>query len=203
MTRIIAGMLRGRRVHTPKGSATRPTSDRIREAVFSALAARGSLAGARVLDLFAGSGALGIEAVSRGAAAASLVDRDRGAVAAMRRTVTDLGLREVRVHAREARAYLSGGVSEHELLFLDPPYDLSDDDLTAVLDALTGGWLAKDALVVVERSVRSGEPRWAEGLEPEWHRTYGDTAIWVARAVDTPQGSLEDDRRPPAPDAAR
>ena len=203
MTRIIAGMLRGRRVHTPKGSATRPTSDRIREAVFSALAAREGLAGARVLDLFAGSGALGIEAVSRGAAAATLVDRDRAALAAMRRTVADLGLREVRVQAREVSAYLGGDASEHDLVFLDPPYELSDDALSVVLGALMRGWLAELGLVVVERSARSGEPRWAEGLEPEWHRRYGDTAIWVARAVDAARGPREVDAPPPTSDAAR
>lgn len=185
MTRIIAGMFRGRRIHTPTGPTTRPTSDRIREALFSALAARGVLDGARVLDLYAGSGALGIEAVSRGASAATLVDRDRGAVAAMRRSVADLRLTQVRIQARDVLAYLSGGPSEHDLAFLDPPYDFGDDILAAVLESLAGGWLAEDALVVVERSARSPEPSWPDGLAPEWDRTYGDTAIRVARRVST------------------
>ena len=182
MTRVIAGMFRGRRIMTPKGSGTRPTSDRTREALFSALAARGVLEGARVLDLFAGSGALGIEAMSRGAAAASLVDHDRGAVAAMRRTVSDLGVGGVSVHPRDVRAYLAAEAREHDLVFIDPPYDLSDDLVAAVLEALTGGWLAEDALVVVERSNRSAEPPWPRPLTLAWTRTYGDTAIWVAAA---------------------
>src|SRR5690606_15536461 len=97
MTRIIAGTYGGRRIHAPKGARTRPTSDRTREALFSSLTARGVVGGARVLDLYAGSGALGIEAVSRGATEAVLVDQDRSAVAAMRRSISDLGLREVRI----------------------------------------------------------------------------------------------------------
>ena len=181
MTRVIAGMLRGRRIHTPKGSATRPTSDRTREALFSALAARGVLEGARVLDLYAGSGALGVEAVSRGAAGATLVDQDRGAVAAMRRTVADLRLTTVRIQARAVHAYLSGAASEHDLVFLDPPYDLADETLGEVLAALAAGWLAPEAVVVVERSTRSPEPTWPGGLDPAWSRTYGETALWVAR----------------------
>jgi 16S rRNA (guanine966-N2)-methyltransferase len=184
MTRVIAGVLRGRRIHTPGGTATRPTSDRTREAVFSALASRGIVDGARVLDLYAGSGALGIEAVSRGAVAATLVDHDRRALAAMRRTVSDLGLHQVRVQARDVRAYLAGGAREHELVFLDPPYDLGQDALGAVLAGLTHGWLAEDAVVVVERSARSGEPPWPDGLSLEWSRVYGETTIWVARATD-------------------
>ena len=180
MPRIIAGMDRGRRITTPKGSATRPTSDRTREALFSALAARGVLDGARVLDLFAGSGALGIEAVSRGAAGAGLVDHDRGAVAAMRRTVAELEVDGVTVYARDVRAYLAGGAHEHDLVFVDPPYDLAEDLLGAVLGSLTEGWLAVPALVVVERSSRSTEPPWPGALTLDWTRTYGDTAIWVA-----------------------
>ncbi|MGA8047912.1 MAG: 16S rRNA (guanine(966)-N(2))-methyltransferase RsmD [Dermatophilaceae bacterium] len=182
MTRIIAGMLRGRRLHTPKGSATRPTSDRTREALFSALAARGVIEGARVLDLYAGSGALGIEAVSRGARAAILVDSDRGAVAAMRRSLSDLGLEQVSVRARDVRAYLQGTASEHDLVLVDPPYDLPEATLAGVLEALTVGWLAEDAVVVVERSARSPEPTWPPGLESVQDRRYGETAVWLAQA---------------------
>ena len=101
------------------------------------------------------------------------------------RMIADLGLREVRVQAREVSAYLGGDASEHDLVFLDPPYDLGDDVIEAVLDSLTGGWLADRALVVVERSARSPEPSWPAVLAPEWDRTYGDTAIWVARRVHT------------------
>jgi 16S rRNA (guanine966-N2)-methyltransferase len=182
VTRIIAGMYRGRRIHTPKGSATRPTSDRTREALFSALAARGVLQDARVLDLYAGSGALGIEAVSRGARTATLVDQDRGAMAAMRRTVADLGLDEVSVRARDVRAYLQGEASEHDLVLLDPPYDLAETALASVLDTLAAGWLAEDAVVVVERSARSPEPTWPDLLERVQARTYGETAVWIAES---------------------
>lgn len=185
MTRVIAGMLRGRRIHTPKGSATRPTSDRTREALFSALAARGLLEGARVLDLYAGSGALGIEAVSRGALAATLVDQDRGAVAAMRRTVADLGLDRVAVEARDVRGHLRSGGVEHDLVFVDPPYDLPEPVLARVLEELAAGWLAEDAVVVVERSTRSPEPGWPEALEPIQSRVYGETTVWLAQLRPT------------------
>lgn len=182
MTRIIAGVLGGRRIHTPKGSGTRPTSDRTREALFSSLTARGALDGARVLDLFAGSGALGIEAVSRGAASAVLVDHDPGAVAAIRRTLADLGLRrdQVSVQSRAVRAYLSGAPRPHDLVLIDPPYDLNEASLAELLENLTDGWLAAQAIVVVERSVRSPEPTWPDALERVQERTYGETAIWVA-----------------------
>ena len=180
MTRVIAGALRGRRIHTPKGTGTRPTSDRTREALFSALVARGAVEGARVLDLYAGSGALAIEAISRGAAAATLVDHDRGAVAAIRRTLADLGLAQVRVQQREARAYLRVGETPHDLVFIDPPYDVGEAALAEVLALLAEGWLAADALVIVERSTRSPEPTWPAGLEPLQERTYGETAIWLA-----------------------
>ena len=183
MTRIIAGMYRGRRIHTPKGSATRPTSDRTREALFSSLAARGLIEGARVLDLYAGSGALGIEAVSRGARLATLVDSDRGAVAAMHRSLSDLGLEQVNVRARDVRAYLRGTATEHDLVLLDPPYDLPEAVLTDLLSALTAGWLAEEAVVVVERSARSPEPTWPASLERVQDRRYGETALWVAEVV--------------------
>jgi 16S rRNA (guanine966-N2)-methyltransferase len=186
MTRVIAGRYRGRRLHTPKGSTTRPTSDRTREALFSALEARGLLDDARVLDLYAGSGALGLEAVSRGARSATLVDQDRGAVSAMRRSVSDLGIDGVRIQARDVRGYLAGAASEHDLVLLDPPYDLADEALASVLGRLTGGWLAEGAVVVVERSTRTGAPAWPAGLAPDWDRAYGETAVWVARRSGPP-----------------
>lgn len=181
MTRIIAGRYRGRRIHTPKGAGTRPTSDRTREALFSSLVARGAIDGARVLDLYAGSGALGIEAVSRGAAAAVLVDQDRGALAAMRRTIADLGVGEVQVQARAVSAYLSTAEPRPvDLVFLDPPYPLPEEALADNLAALAAGWLADDAVVVVERSARSPEPDWPDGLEVVQERRYGEARIWVA-----------------------
>jgi len=184
MTRVIAGTHRGRRIHTPKGSATRPTSERSREALFSALVARGALDGARVLDLYAGSGALGIEALSRGAASATLVDTDRGAVAAMRRTVADLRLSQVTVQQRDVRAYLRGVPREHDLVFIDPPYDVGEEGIEEVLALLARHWLAGEALVVVERSARSPEPTWPLRLELAQARNYGETAIWIAAVRD-------------------
>lgn len=181
MTRIIAGELGGRRLHTPKGALTRPTSDRTREALFSSLVARGVVKGARVLDLFAGSGALGIEAISRGAARAVLVDRDRSAVSAMKRSLGDLGLRSARVVARDVGAFVGGPAEAFDLVFLDPPYDLTEELLGRILERLTDGWLAEDAVVVVERSARSPEPTWPAGLELEQTRTYGETAIHIAQ----------------------
>lgn len=189
MTRVIAGMYRGRRIHTPKGAGTRPTSDRTREALFSSLVARGAVEGARVLDLYAGSGALGIEAVSRGAAGATLVDHDRGAIAAIRRTVADLGLTQVGIQQREARAYLRGGGGAHDLVLIDPPYDVGEEALAEVLTLLVEDWLAADAVVVVERSARSPEPTWPTGLEPLQQRTYGETAIWLAARAQDDTGS--------------
>lgn len=180
MTRIIAGTYGGRRLHTPKGALTRPTSDRTREALFSSLAARGVLDGARVLDLFAGSGALGIEAISRGADSAVLVDRDRSAVSSMKRSLGDLGLRSARVVSRDVGAFVGGPPEPFDLVFLDPPYDLDEDTLGRILDRLTDGWLADDALVVVERSARSPEPTWPAGLALDQTRTYGETAIHLA-----------------------
>ena len=183
MTRIISGVHGGRRIHTPRGSATRPTSDRTREGLFSSLAARGWIDGAAVLDLFAGSGALGLEAISRGATSALLVDQDRGAVAAMRRTVADLGVNQVRVQARDVRAYLGGLPVPADLVFIDPPYDLAEATLSEVLARLTEGWLADGAVVVVERSSRSPEPTWPAGLAVVQSRTYGETVIWLADFV--------------------
>lgn len=183
MTRVIAGTLGGRRIHTPKGSATRPTSDRTREALFSALVARGAINGAQVLDLYAGSGALGIEAISRGASSATLVDQDRGAITAIRRSLADLGLAQVRVQQRDVRAYLRAGGTEHDLVFIDPPYDVSEEALEEVLAMLAHDWLSDGAVVVVERSTRSPEPTWPAGLDPLRERTYGETAIWLALRI--------------------
>lgn len=184
MTRIIAGSAGGRRLTVPPGAATRPTTDRVREALFSALEARGAVRGARVLDLFAGSGALGLEAGSRGAAETVLVDSSRTAAQAARRNVTVVGLPRVSVVLSSVERYLSGRTPRPaDLVFADPPYWLSEPDLAAVLEALTGGWLTEQSLVVVERSDRSPEPRWPAGLQRTLLRRYGQTTLWVARVA--------------------
>lgn len=184
MTRIIAGFAGGTRIAVPK-RGTRPTSDRVREAIFSALDARDAVDGAQVLDLYAGSGALGLEAASRGAAAVELVERDaqaaavcRGNTAAVLRRAPNSAPR-IRVAARSVQSYLTGAVGGFDLVFVDPPYELDEDALAEDL-ALLAPLLADDALVVVERSSRSPEPRWPEALAPERRRDYGETAVWTA-----------------------
>jgi len=190
MTRIIAGSAGGRRIEVPAGEATRPTTDRVREALFSALDARGVVVGARVLDLFAGSGALGLEAASRGAAEVVLVDSSRTATETARRNVTKLGMQRVSVVLSSAEGYLAGrSPVPADLVLADPPYWLSEADLAGLLEHLTGGWLADDALVVVERGARSPEPRWPDALVRSEIRRYGDTALWHAERerVDRPR----------------
>jgi 16S rRNA (guanine966-N2)-methyltransferase len=188
MTRIISGMVGGRRLATPAGEATRPTSDRVREALFSRLDHLDILVGSRVLDLYAGSGALGLEALSRGAIHATLVDSDRGAAGIARTNARGLGFADrVLVRAEPVeRVLLTGPANPDErvgLVFLDPPYDLADDRLADVLALLVRHtWLAPDALVVVERSGRSAPPRWPAGLSASGERRYGDTKVWFADA---------------------
>ncbi len=186
MTRIVAGTAGGRTLTVPR-SATRPTSERVREALFSRLEHRGVVEGARVLDLYAGSGALGLEAASRGAAAVTLVDSARPAVAACRRNVATLGLGQASVVSSTVRSYLAGEpTTAYDLVLVDPPYDVADADLAEVLDRLTR-WLATGAVVVVERSRRSPEPTWPAGLAATDERRYGDTVLWFATAPD-PEG---------------
>jgi len=182
VTRIIAGAAGGRALQTPPGAGTRPTSDRVREALFSALEARGALTGAQVLDLYAGSGALGLEAVSRGAAGALFVESDRRAAAVVRANVAALGVSDrCTVVASSVRAALAREPADLvDLVLADPPYLLAEDELAADLHRLAGGWLAAGAVVVVERSSRSPEPSWPVDLVPEKPRRYGDTTIWIA-----------------------
>lgn len=186
MTRIIAGTVGGRTLRTPPGSGTRPTSDRVREALFSALDARDAVRGARVLDLYAGSGALGLEAASRGAASVVLVESDRRAAEVIWGNVRDLGLDavQVRVTRSSVEVALARDAEESEcadLVFIDPPYDVDEDALGAVLDRLAAAWLAPGGLVLVERSKRSPEPAWPVGIERVGKpRKYGDTTIWLA-----------------------
>jgi len=181
MTRIIAGTAGGRKIETPPGETTRPTSDRVREALFSMLDARGAVRGSRVLDLFAGSGALGLEAASRGAADVVLVDSSRQAVTVARRNAAVVG-GPVTVVLSAALRYLQRRPDRSmDLVFVDPPYAFAEPVLTEHLTALvTGGWLEPHALVVVERSGRGSEPRWPAGLRRDQIRRYGETALWVS-----------------------
>lgn len=191
MTRIVAGTVGGRTIAVPP-KGTRPTSDRVREAIFSRLEHLGVLDGGRVLDLYAGSGALGIEAASRGAAEVVLVDSARRAVDVARRNVTDLGLAgTVRVVADAAERYAAGAAGPFDLVLLDPPYDLAEDALAGVLEHLAvPGVLAPGAVVVVERSTRSPEPAWPAGMRAFARKDYGETAVHYAEpAADGDGGS--------------
>lgn len=182
MTRIIGGTAGGRRLRTPTGHLTRPTSDRVREALFSALeSALGSLGGLRFLDLYAGSGAVGLEAASRGAGPVTLVEQDRRTATLIRGNAAALRLAGVDVVAGSVRRYLDRGPGPaYDAVFLDPPYDLAGAAVTGDLRALAGGWLAQEALVVVERSTHSGPVEWPDGYAPARTRTYGETSLLFA-----------------------
>ena len=184
MTRIIGGSARGRRLRVPAGG-TRPTSDRAREALFSALeAARGGLVGAVVLDLYAGSGAVGLEALSRGAAHVTLIERDARAAAVLRANAAAVGLpgAEVVADAVEHRLGLAPP-RRYDLVFADPPYAEPVERVHADLAALRErGWLAAGALIVVERAAR--EPfEWPAGYTADRDRRYGEAALWYGRAA--------------------
>jgi 16S rRNA (guanine966-N2)-methyltransferase len=170
------------RLATPAGSGTRPTSDRVREALFSRLEHLEVLAGAKVVDLYAGSGALGLEAASRGAVSVLMVESDKTAAKVTKQNADTLGIPGTTVRqATVQRVLATPPLEPQTLVFLDPPYDLPEEALTADLTALTsGGWLGPDALVVVERSARSPEPAWPDALECEGERRYGETKIWFA-----------------------
>ena len=187
MTRIIAGTAGGRRLQTPRGDATRPTSDRVREALFSAIEARaGSLHDLRFLDLYAGSGAIGLEAWSRGAAAVTLVESDRRTADLIRSNARTIGCEVAEIAARSVATVLATRpTTPFDLVFADPPYPLVDEAVDEDLRLLmANGWLAEDALVVVERSRRSPEPSWPTGLEPlpgkRRQKKYGETTLWLA-----------------------
>ncbi|GAB3489492.1 16S rRNA (guanine(966)-N(2))-methyltransferase RsmD [Nocardiopsis coralliicola] len=186
MSRIIAGTAGGRRISAPGGRTTRPTSDRAREALFaSVVSALGGLDGARVLDLFAGSGAIGLEALSRGAAHALLVESDRSAAAVIRRNIAALGLDGAELAAARAERIVERGPQggRYDLAVADPPYALADGAVRALLEGLRDrGWLAPGALVVVERAARGGDHVWPAGFTGERVRKYGEAALWYGRA---------------------
>ncbi len=182
--RIVGGAARGRPLAAPPGRDTRPTSDRAREGLFSTLESLRGLDwdGARVLDLYAGSGAVGLEALSRGAAAAVLVESDVRAAAVIRRNAESVGLPGARVVVDRVERFLGGPATAYDVVFADPPYAVPDEEVTAMLAALAdGGWLATDAVVVVERATRGAGPAWVRGLAAERSRRYGETTLWYGR----------------------
>ncbi|GAA2440780.1 16S rRNA (guanine(966)-N(2))-methyltransferase RsmD [Streptomyces glaucus] len=190
MTRVIAGRAGGRRLAVPPGNGTRPTSDRAREGLFSTWQSLlgGPLDGERVLDLYAGSGAVGLEALSRGAGHVLLVEADARAARTVRANVGALGLPGAEVRAGRAEQVVRAAPPgrPYDIVFLDPPYAVSDDDLREILLTLRSqGWLAQEALVTVERSTRGGEFRWPEGFEAIRARRYGEGTFWYGRAAST------------------
>lgn len=179
MTRIIAGAVGGRRIAVP-ASGTRPTADRVREALFSSLQADPGLDGASVLDLCAGSGALGLEALSRGAAHALFVESDRRAAAVLRRNVAELGMAgRAEVRPVPVGPLLAAPATRrYDLVLADPPYRVVDAEVAGWLrDAAEHGWLAEDATVVLERSSAAAAFEWPPPLRPLRDRRYGDTTL--------------------------
>lgn len=180
MTRIIAGQARGRRLAVPPGRSTRPTSDRAREGLFGTVMSEiGDLGGVRWLDLYAGSGAVGLEALSRGAAEVVLVESGPRAAGVIRENIERVGLRGATVVAAGVERYLSGPPQRFDVVFADPPYALP---VTSMLHSLhEAGWLAPAALVAIERATRSGDLSWPDGYLPGKARRYGETTFWYGR----------------------
>lgn len=187
MTRIIAGTLKGRSVTVPK-SVTRPTASRVREALFSAISHMvNDFDQLHVLDLFAGSGALGIEAISRGATHATFMESDHKASECISKNLNDLlgvevTAKNVHVHQRDVmQATNSESNEQFNLVFIDPPYAMSDDTVEVLLDQLSeNNWLGSGAIVVVERSSKS-TVEWPDSFDALQNKTYGDTSIWYGQ----------------------
>jgi 16S rRNA (guanine966-N2)-methyltransferase len=182
MTRVIAGAAGGRRLAVPPGTATRPTSDRAREGLFaSVLSELGSLDSKRVLDLYAGSGAVGLEALSRGAEHVLLVESDARAAAVIKSNIAAVGIAGATVVTDRAERLLArppNAPDRYDLVFADPPYAMTAAAVTRVLTLLTDGWLAAGALVVVERATRSGLLEWPPGYLRGKSRRYGEATFW-------------------------
>ena len=189
MTRVIAGIAGGRRLAVPPGTTTRPTSDRAREGLFASLLSElGTLDGARVLDLYAGSGAIGLEALSRGADHVRLVESDTRAAAVIKANITAVGLPGAALVVDRVERLLSRPPADDkddkdnkdrfDLVVADPPYALTEEAVRRVLTLLQAGWLADDALVVIERATRSGPVDWPPGFLPGKSRRYGEATFW-------------------------
>ena len=174
-------MAGGRRLIVPP-RGTRPTTDRVREALFNVLAARLDFNGVQVLDLYAGSGALGLEALSRGAAAVTFVENDRRAAEVLNRNIAAIGLSGATLRRGSVATVLTAvQAAPMDLVLADPPYETSGADIAIVLDALDRhGWVRSAAIVVVERPTSAPELAWPAGWSPWSPRRYGDTRIEMA-----------------------
>jgi len=183
MTRVIAGIAGGRRLAVPPGTTTRPTSDRAREGLFASLLSElGSFDGARVLDLYAGSGAIGLEALSRGADHVRLVESDARAAAVIKANIAAVALPGATLAVDRVERLLSRPPADtedrYDLVIADPPYAVTEEVVTRVLTLLEAGWLAAGALVVIERATRSGPVDWPPGFLPGKSRRYGEATFW-------------------------
>jgi len=195
VARVIAGAAGGRRLAVPDGRGTRPTSDRAREGLFATIVSMtGSLAGARVLDLYAGSGAVGLEALSRGAEHVLLVESGPRAGRVIRDNIEAIGLAGAEVVTGRVERVLARGPAlsgdnrgRYDIVFADPPYALVADEVSGMLVALADrGWLAPEALVIVERATRSGPVNWPAGFEADRARRYGEATFWYGRGPSGP-----------------
>ena len=212
MARVIAGEAGGRRLAVPDGRDTRPTSDRAREGLFATIASMlGSLDGARVLDLYAGSGAVGLEALSRGADHVLLVEQGARATRVIRENIEAIGLPGAVLAADRVERLLARGPApaggqdspapaggqdrpeggRYDVVFADPPYALADTAVSQVLSLLADqGWLAPSALVIVERATRSGPVSWPDGFVPDRTRRYGEATFWYGLGPKTPRSPV-------------
>lgn len=181
MIRIVGGTARGRALSV-SGSGTRPTSDRAREALFNTLTGLIELPGADMLDLYAGTGAVGLEALSRGAGTATLVESDPAVLRVLRSNVAAIPLEGVHVVARSVPAYLGQrpALARVRFAFLDPPYALAESALESVLAQLAD-LLPPDAVVVVERAARGVPPTWPTVIESIKQKRYGEGVLWYGR----------------------
>ena len=185
MTRIIAGELRGRLLKVPD-EGTRPTAQRVREAVFSTLTSLDAIAEVCVLDLFAGSGALGIEAISRGASYCIFIENNRNAVSVINKNIQDLNVKAHVVDGKVETILAAKPVEKlnmpAQLIFLDPPYEMSLEQIAKVItQGLANSWFSDDAILVVETAKRSGDLVWPVGFESIRDKSYGDTCVWYGQ----------------------
>ncbi|MDR1355079.1 MAG: 16S rRNA (guanine(966)-N(2))-methyltransferase RsmD [Propionibacteriaceae bacterium] len=210
MSRIIAGTAKGATIRTPRRFTTRPTTDRVREAIFNSLAnwagsvdadPTSQLTGISFLDLYAGSGAMGLEAASRNSSPVTCVERDATTASVIRSNAVTLRL-DVQVYATQVAQYLNAQVIPFDIIFLDPPYDVTNVDITTCLTTLVrSGWLSDYGIIIVERSSRVTPFSWPSELERQWHKTYGETAVYYGdRGADPMLGENENQIRKEVPD---
>ena len=187
--RVVAGLAKGVPLRAPASNPTRPTTDRVREAVFSVMAdwagtaggpAEAQLAGLSLLDLYAGSGALAVEAMSRGAASATAVDSASAAVMAIRTNAQAAKLAVTAVRSSVTDFLKKQPATPFDIVWLDPPYNMASEAVDDVVSLVAAGWLAPGGLVALERSARDAAPNWSAGLAAHNSRRYGETVVHFA-----------------------